>query len=83
MMAITASMRVALKQLLATLPGFMLLEFFCFFFSLWFFFFLISGHSLQKIVEINLNKQNRFAENKTRTPPLLQSACFQKACETG
>ncbi|XP_030889743.1 interleukin-25 isoform X2 [Leptonychotes weddellii] len=30
-------------------------------------------------MEINLNKQNRFAENKTRTPQLLQSACFCKA----
>ncbi|XP_053745253.1 interleukin-25 isoform X1 [Panthera pardus] len=39
----------------------------------------MSGHSLQKVVEINLNKQNRFAENKTRTPKLLQSACFHKA----
>ncbi|XP_027427774.1 interleukin-25 [Zalophus californianus] len=39
----------------------------------------MSGHSLQKVVEINLNKQNRFAENKTRAPQLLQSACFHKA----
>lgn len=39
----------------------------------------MSSHSLQKVVEINLNKQNRFAENKTRTPKLLQSACFHKA----
>lgn len=41
--------------------------------------FLISGHTLQKVVEINLNKQNRFAENKTRTPKLLQSNSLHKA----
>ena len=30
-------------------------------------------------MEINLNKQNRFAEHKTRTPQLLQPACFHRA----
>lgn len=32
-------------------------------------------------MEINLNKQNRLAENKIRTPNLLQSACFHEVCQ--
>lgn len=39
--------------------------------------FLISSPSLQEIVEINLNIQNRFAENKTRTPNLLLPDCLE------
>lgn len=70
-MLITTSMSLAFKAAFG--------KTFKFFFSWVLFCFLISGHTLQKVVEINLNKQNRFAENKTRSPKLLQSNSFHKA----
>lgn len=73
---IATSMSIAFEAAFGNSVRFSL---FCFVFLGVCFVFLISGHSLQKVVEINLNKQNRFAENKTRTPQLLQPACFHRA----
>lgn len=68
-MLITTSMSLAFKAAFGKTYKFFFRGLFCF---------LISSHTLQKVVEINLNKQNRFAENKTRTPKLLQSNSFHK-----